>query len=189
MCAGMFEFAPAVNRWFGKAVGPLVRFLRLRLHLTPNQVSLIGAGVGMASFVLVLMRQIEWGLVLLVLTEFIDGLDGAMARRFNMETELGKRLELIIDRGHELLMFLAFVWIGEIRLETFLLAYTAIILMTILRSRSGFDPDFKRKALMFGYFFGFDAMLQVTFLLNLAGFMVSLVILDLREDTRLWNSS
>ncbi|MCH7759536.1 CDP-alcohol phosphatidyltransferase family protein [Patescibacteria group bacterium] len=181
----MFEFIPQVNKKFGRWILPMVSFLHLKLKLTPNQLSVIGAGFGLVAFVLVLLKYIGWGLIFLFITEFIDVLDGAMARRFKLESKTGEKLELYIDRGHEFLMFLAFVIIGEVEVITFILVYTAIILMTLLKSRSKFDPDFKRKSLFVGYFVGFNLILQFVFLINLVGFMISLVIIDYKEDKKL----
>ncbi|MEE9288029.1 MAG: CDP-alcohol phosphatidyltransferase family protein [Bacteroidota bacterium] len=157
---------------------PVTKFLHLRLGLTPNQVSVIGFAVGLVAVVPILLEEIEIGLLLLALSQIVDGIDGSIARVFNLRSRLGGRLETIFDRLNEFFLFLALAIVGEVTYTIFILAYAAILLVTSVKNRSDFDPGFKRIVLYFGYFLGFQFVLTLAFAANLLGFVASLLLLD-----------
>jgi len=174
----MYEFASGHHRVLDRVLYPVTKFLHLRLGLTPNQLSVIGFVVGLAAAVFIAVKEIEIGLVVLAMSQFIDGIDGSIARVFHLRSHLGARLETIFDRVNEFFLFLALAFIGEVTYTIFALAYAAILLMTLIRERSKFDSGFKRVSLYFGYFVGFQLVLTLVFAVNLFGFVVSLLMLD-----------
>ena len=174
----MYNFAPAHHRVIDRVLRPVTKFLHLRLGLTPNQVSVIGSAVGLVAVVPILLEEIEIGLLLLAFSQIIDGIDGSIARVFNLRSRLGGRLETIFDRLNEFFLFLALAIVGEVTYTIFILAYAAILLVTSVKNRSDFDPGFKRIVLYFGYFLGFQFVLTLAFAANLLGFVASLLLLD-----------
>ncbi len=174
----MYDFALGHHRLIDRVLRPVAKFLHLRFGLTPNQVSVIGFAVGLVAVVPILLEEIEIGLLLLALSQIVDGIDGSIARVFNLRSRLGGRLETIFDRLNEFFLFLALAIIGEVTYTIFILAYAAILLVTSVKNRSTFDPGFKRVVLYFGYFLGFQFVLTLAFAANLLGFVASLLLLD-----------
>jgi hypothetical protein len=67
------------------------------------------------------------------------------------------------------------------------LAFVAILLVTVLEPISKFDPGFKRFMIYFGYLAsvlfavdGFQIAMHVIFLANLTGFVVGTILVDYR---------
>lgn len=168
-----------INRKVERFISPVLELLHKKCGLTPNAVSIIGFVVGTISVGFVLFKKIELALLLLLLTMIFDGLDGALARKFNLQTKLGEKFELFFDRINEMMWFLALAFIGLASFKIAILAIVAILLITSVREKSKFDPGFKRTVLFIGYLINnFEIALILIFLANLAGFIISLIIID-----------
>ncbi|OGC92464.1 hypothetical protein A2899_02450 [Candidatus Amesbacteria bacterium RIFCSPLOWO2_01_FULL_49_25] len=174
-----------VNFEVGKIFFPAAKFLHKNLGLTPNQISLMSFGVGVTGAGLVWFGMVELALTFLAVSLVLDGLDGLVARAFGLESRRGEWLEVVLDRFSEGLWFGALVLGGFARWRWAALAMVAILLMTVLRDKTGFDPGFKRIVLFLGYGIGFDWVLKIIFGVNLLGFVANLVILDLDLQRRL----
>ncbi len=61
-----------------------------------NGVTLAGAGIGLAAAPLIAFGHIGWALVLFLLSRFLDGVDGAMARASG-PTDRGAFLDVVCD--------------------------------------------------------------------------------------------
>ncbi len=83
----------------------------VRLGVTPNQMTIFGLLlVALASLAFVWHGStLIFGLTLTVAFAF-DSLDGAVARRRNMQTRFGGYLDAVVDRYQELIVFLAIGW-------------------------------------------------------------------------------
>lgn len=174
----MYKSTSFINKKTNKVLLPLLKLL-CSIGIIPNQISVVGFIIGTISVVFVLLQKIEIALILLLITLIFDGLDGALARYAKLESKLGKKLELIFDRTNEAMWFLALAIVSLVSLKIAVLAIVAILLMTTLRNKSNFDPGFKRTILFIGYFLNnFQLALEVIFLVNLFGFLISMLILD-----------
>jgi hypothetical protein len=72
----------------------------LRLHMTPNQVSVIGMAVGVVSGHFFFYQSLPLNLVgifLWMLAQALDGADGQLARMADMRSQLGRMLDGISD--------------------------------------------------------------------------------------------
>lgn len=185
----MYKFIPVVNHKVNQILAPVLKGID-RLGITPNQLSISGFVLGTVSVVFVLMQKINLAVIFLSLAMALDLLDGSLARYAKLESKLGERLELVFDRTNEIMWFLALVVVGLVSLKMAFLAVIAILLMTNLRHKSNFDPGFKRVILLFGYLLNnFELALEIIFLANLFGFVVSLLILDYQYQKKIDNKS
>ncbi len=158
-----------------------------KLGLSPNQLSLIGLGVGIAAAARVAQHQLASGMILMALSQVIDGLDGGVARRYNLKSPAGKRMETLCDRLSEGAMLFALALAGHVTLPMAALTFTAILCVTIVEPFSGFDPGFKRFILYFGYaatllfnIRGFQIALEVMFWANLSAAAIGTILADYR---------
>jgi phosphatidylglycerophosphate synthase len=165
----------------------VIRFSHEKLGLSPNQISTIGFIVGLLAAVLVTFGFIEAGLIVLAFSQIIDGVDGGVARCYNLQSPKGQMFEVVYDRLNELVVFLALAFIGQTSYLMVVLAYIAILLVTIIEPLSKFDPGFKRFMLYFGYLAtiifnirGFELAMHVIFFANLIGFILGTIIVDYR---------
>ncbi len=170
-----------------RILGVLIRVLREGLGLTPNQISTAGFVVGLAAAGTVAAGFVAAGLALMAVAQILDGLDGGVARRYNLGSKTGLVLELVYDRLSELAMFIALARIGLVTPGLVALAFSAILLITLTERYTGFDPGFKRFMLYFGYLVtvlfgvsGFQIAMHVIFLANLAGVLVGTILADYR---------
>lgn len=169
-----------------------IRFVHETLGLSPNQLSVIGLVAGMIAAALVAAGRLEAGLAALAFSQIVDGLDGGVARRYQLQSKQGERLEVIFDRLCELAFFLALAYVGLASLKMALLAFTAILLITWIEPKSKFDPGFKRFMMYFGYAAmvvfqvrGFEIALHVVFFANLLGFVIGTVLVDYRFQRKI----
>lgn len=165
----------------------LIRFVHEKLGLSPNQLSTLGFMIGTGAALVVMSENVVRGLVMLALSQIVDGLDGGVARRYGLQSAKGRMLETIYDRLNELMIFLAFAYIGYVTYFMAILAFVAILLVTIVEPLSKFDPGFKRFMIYFGYLVtiifhinGFQIAMHVIFFANLAGFIVGTILVDYR---------
>lgn len=165
----------------------LITFTHETLGLTPNQISTLGFGIGMIAAALVFLGSLVPGLIGLALSQIIDGLDGGVARRYHLQSRKGQMLEVVYDRVNELAIFIALAFAGYASLYTVILAFVAILLVTMIEPLSKFDPGFKRFMIYLGYLAtimfhvrGFEFSMQVIFFANLAVFAVGTIAVDYR---------
>lgn len=170
-----------------RILNPLIALAHDRLGLSPNQVSTSGFVVGLLAAICVALGRIDLGMLLMALSQIVDGVDGGIARRYNLGSPRGATLELAYDRLSELTMFLALVAAGKASLRIALLAYAAILILSAVERKSHFDPGAKRFMLYFGWIAerlfavpGFELALNVVFFANLAGAAVGMVIAEYR---------
>jgi phosphatidylglycerophosphate synthase len=181
----VFDFAPGVGRLSDRLLGPLIRLLHLKLGATPRRVTWAAFVVSVVAAAVIATSRVVPGLVLMAVGQVMDGIDGGIARMFDLGSEAGRRLDNMLDRASEVLIFVAFAYAGLVPLRLVLLALGAIFLLTTVAHRSKFDPGVKRFALYFGLWVSYPLIFTIIFLVNLAGFVVGMLIIDCRFQQRM----
>jgi len=164
---------------------PFARILHEGLGLSPNQVSGGSFVLSVLAALAVAGGRLHAGLGLMAMGQWLDGIDGAIARHYGLGSPRGERIDTLFDRASEAAIFLGFAWSGLAPIELVLLSLAAILLLTTLVERTGIDPGAKRVLLYGGLWFPYRVIFALIFLINLGGFVVSLFKADIQFQQRM----
>jgi phosphatidylglycerophosphate synthase len=172
------ERLPVLVRISDWTVRPILRFLHVKLGATPAHVTWAAFVFSVAAAVAIAMHRVHAGLWLMFAGQVLDGIDGGMAREFNLASEAGRRLDDVLDRASEVVIFFGFAIAGIVSFTIVVLSLIAIALLTTVTHRARFDPGLKRFALYFGIWLPYPLIFDIIFLANLAGYAIDLLIID-----------
>ena len=176
----MYEFAPVLGSAVDRGIRPVLRFVHVTVGLSPDQVTWAAFWVSAAAAVVFATGPVVPALVLMAFGQILDALDGGIARQFGLVSEAGHRLDTRLDRAAEIVIFLGCAVGGLVSLRLALLASVAVLLLTTIVDRSKLDPGMKRFALYFGIWVPYPLIFSIIFLVNLAAYVVGLLIIDCR---------
>ncbi len=176
---------PPLKRIADRIVRPLVRLLHEGLGLSPAQITWASFWASAAAAGAIAAGRVPLGLALMAAGQVLDGIDGAVARSYELSSDQGHRLDTLLDRASESLIFLAFAVAGLVPTMHALLAITAVLLLTTVCDRSGLDPGFKRVVLYFGTWVPWPTLFTIIFGVNLAAYVIGLLIIDCQFQNRM----
>jgi len=154
--------------------------VHVTLGLSPNQVTWAAFGVSAAAAVVFATGRVVPALVLVAVGQLLDALDGGIARQFGLVSAAGHRLDTWLDRASEIVIFLGCAVGGLVSLRLAVLTSVAVLLLTTIVDRSKLDPGVKRFALYFGIWAPYSLIFSIIFIVNLAAYVVGLLIIDCR---------
>jgi len=98
------------HEWMEILFAPLARFLQ-RLHVTPNMITVLGSALGLGGGVALALGNWPVATGLLVVSGFLDGVGGLLARYSQQTSRFGAFLDSVLDRWSDSSIFLGLlVW-------------------------------------------------------------------------------
>lgn len=164
---------------------PVLRLLHLELGLRPNQITWAAFAASVAAALVLATGRLGAGLALLAFGQVLDGLDGGIAREFDLVSPAGKRLDDRLDRASEAVVFAGLAIARLVTWKLACVAMIAILLNWTITDRSKLDPGVKRFALYFGLWVPYRTVFLVIFGVNLAAYAVGLLLLDFRFQAKM----
>jgi len=181
----MFESLPVLGTALDRVLRPVLRLLHRGLGLTPDQVTWAAFAASVAAAAVLATGRLDIGLALLAFGQVLDGLDGGIAREFNLVSPTGKRLDDRLDRASEAVVFVGLILGRFVAWKLACVAMIAILLNWTISDRSKLDPGVKRFALYFGLWVPYRTVFLVIFSVNLAAYVVGLLLLDFRFQIKM----
>lgn len=174
----MFEYSPSLQKAYTRLFRGAAWVAHEKLHLTPNALSILSFLVVLLGLILFATQHLEAALIVTLIGFLLDGLDGSVARMYNMQTRTGFYFEMIFDGIHELLLYPSLAIGGYIEWN---IALTSVGIFLILRiwkfyKKDIFDPGFKRVSVLFGYLIAFDFVAVITLLWATFGIFVNTLL-------------
>jgi len=89
-----------VSRYINRRLSnPITKFIvRHNIDVTPNQMSILSAFIGMLSLPLYILNNPVLAGILVQVSSVLDGVDGELARARNMVSRRGRFLDACLDR-------------------------------------------------------------------------------------------
>ncbi|WP_235603080.1 CDP-alcohol phosphatidyltransferase family protein [Piscirickettsia litoralis] len=119
------NFSAVYQRLF---VFPVARFCRL----SANSITILSLITGLIAAVCIAVGQPVWAVVLLLLSGYLDSLDGVVARHFDSSSDQGCVLDIFCDRAVEFAVMFGLLMVApaERALEAFLMLGASYLCIT-----------------------------------------------------------
>ncbi|MDO8056960.1 MAG: archaetidylinositol phosphate synthase [Candidatus Hermodarchaeota archaeon] len=124
-----------IKKQFQRAFAPIARFFA-RSRISPNAVTLLGPIVATIAAWEYYQQQLLFALLLLLLSGFVDALDGAIARATGKTSPFGGVLDSICDRYSDAIVLCAIILGGWISPFWGIIALIGSLLVSYARARA-----------------------------------------------------
>jgi len=98
-----------LRTWSPDLLRPIIRLL-MRARITPNQLTLAGLVLAIIAGVSAAIGWLPLAGILLLLSGFLDALDGELARQSESQTPFGAFLDSICDHYGDFAVYLGIAW-------------------------------------------------------------------------------
>jgi len=98
-----------LRMWSPDLLRPIIRLL-MRARITPNQLTLAGLVLAIIAGVLAAIGSLSLAALVLLLSGFLDALDGELARQSDSQTPFGAFLDSISDHYGDFAVYLGIAW-------------------------------------------------------------------------------
>lgn len=124
-----------IKEQFKKAFAPVARFFA-KTRIPPNALTILGPVIAFFAALMYMLHQLLFGLILILLSGFIDALDGAVARALGKTTPFGGVLDSICDRYSDAILLIGIILGGWVDPFWGILAIVGSILVSYARARA-----------------------------------------------------
>ena len=166
-------------------VDPMVK--HLNHHVTPTQVTLLAGLIGILFLPFLLLGHPLYAIACLLISGYLDTLDGSLARHQGSSTPIGSALDIMMDRLVEFVVIFAFYLLNPaehglaamLMLGSILLCITSFLVDGIFTpndSTKGFhySPGLMERAEAFCFFI---AMVLLPSYFNILAFLFTVLVL------------
>ncbi len=157
---------------------PLLRLL-LKLNIMPNHISLLSVFFGIL-FLFFIQKDILLSLFFLIISFFLDTLDGTLARKLDMSSIGGTMVDASSDTAVIILTSFGFFIIGLIQLQVLIaytLTYMILVGLSIWRNSKKIPYRFVIRPRLFVYLFFAIYVIWGINILNVSMALFSLLML------------
>jgi len=98
-----------LRTWSPDLLRPIIRLL-MRARITPNQLTLAGLVLAIIAGVSAAIGWLPLAAIVLLLSGFLDALDGELARQSESQTPFGAFLDSICDHYGDFAVYLGIAW-------------------------------------------------------------------------------
>jgi len=128
------------HEWMAVVFAPLARLLQ-RMHVTPNMITATGSALGIGGGVALALGKWPVAVSLLVISGFLDGVDGLLARYARQTSRFGAFLDSVLDRWSDSAIFVGLlVWYSRAGEHTLVLlagiSLASSLLVSYTRARA-----------------------------------------------------
>jgi len=122
------------------------------IGLSPNQVTIIGFGIGVVAALMIAMQWFVLGLIFLLISRLADGLDGALAK-LTTSSDFGGYLDIVLDFAFYGVIPLAFIvadpssnaLAGAVLIFSFYVNGASFLAYSSLAAKRGLDDEARGK--------------------------------------------
>jgi phosphatidylglycerophosphate synthase len=101
------EALPMEEGLYNNLAPKIAPFLYEKLGLTPNMITTIGLVMGLVLIYTFAIKDYTTTAILMIIRQILDGLDGYIARTYNLQSEFGKKYDQYSDKiVHNMEIFL-----------------------------------------------------------------------------------
>lgn len=124
-----------IKEQFKRVFAPVARVIA-KFNIPPNVLTLLGPVVATFAAVVYIQGQLAFALLLLLLSGFIDALDGAVARATGKTTLFGGVLDSICDRYSDVIVLFGVILGGWVTPFWGIIAIVGSLLVSYARARA-----------------------------------------------------